>query len=129
MKKIRWEKWIDPFETLINKDDFNDDEGYKDSYEKMLSQKQVPAIWSSSFGSVPLTEDTLPGKMFNFWICHTNFDVTKKELYIMNQTVGVESIDILTRYRFRISIAKMFDEQEIKTNLENGLCDENDSRD
>lgn len=115
---IKWEKWIDPFsgedETSINNvfddddDDNNDDDkSINSQLPSITKQKQIRVI-ATPMGIVPINEHTASGKIFNFWVGHTNFNITKFIAQIIEETDGVESLDIFTRYRFRISIGKAF---------------------
>lgn len=64
-----------------------------------------------------MNENTASGKLFNFWMGHTNFDISKKIAQIIERTDGVETLDIFTRYRFRISIGKAFNDSETMRNI------------
>jgi hypothetical protein len=64
-------------------------------------------------GIIPMNENTMSGKIFNFWMGHTNFNITKKIADIIEQTDGVETLDIFTRYRFRIGVGKAFDDSSV----------------
>jgi hypothetical protein len=68
-------------------------------------------------GVMPVTENTESGKIFNFWTGHTNFDISTNVATIIERCDGVESLDIFTRYRFRISIGKVFKESEVMHNI------------
>ena len=124
-KLIKWEKWIDPF--LSNTDDVEhagkdeEDEGFKDSYDKLEERiakqgqvgmynpkNQSGPMLIGPMGFVPLNEHNLPSKVYNFWMGHTNFHITPIVRSQIKSTPGVESLDIFTPYRFRISIGKAF---------------------
>lgn len=121
IKRVVWQKWIDPF--LTNTDDVEskepeEPETYKDSYQKfedkILSnqQSQLPKfnmpMMVSPMGIIPITEHNTPSKIFCFWMGHTNFDITAKIKELIEKTPGVETLDIFTRYRFRVAIGKAF---------------------
>lgn len=118
--QIKWEKWIDPFgkddnESKWNNYDLNDDK-YNDSDmedEIIKSQKQIKVI-ASPMGLIPYNEYTAPGNIFNFWIGHTNFNITSAVAELIKHTDGVEILDVFTRYRFRIGIGKCFDDSQVK---------------
>ena len=124
---IIWEKWKDPFGDASEEDipddglgDFFDDESEEENMP-MLSeksiQKQVKVI-STPMGIVPLNEHTSSGKIFNFWTGHTNFNITKGVSTILDNTDGVETLDIFTRYRFRIGIGKAFTDSVVMNNIQ-----------
>jgi len=121
--KIVWEKWVDPFINEITtdgqqeKDDSED--AYKDSYERAEEKSKGVTISDSGknysgpvmigpMGIIPLNESNLPSKVYCFWMGHTNFDITRKVQNAIAKVPGVESLDVFTRYRFRLSIGKAF---------------------
>ena len=110
---IKWEKWVDPFageEEVVEDNNFeydHDDENPEAQIPAITKNKQVKVI-ATPMGIVPINEYTASGKIFNFWVGHTNFNITKYVAQIIEETDGVESLDIFTRYRFRISIGKAF---------------------
>ena len=69
-------------------------------------------------GLVPLTEYTIPSKIFNFWVAHTNFSITDAVAQIVDEAEGVETLDIFTRYRMRIGVGHVFDSQLVKSHIE-----------
>jgi len=107
---IAWEKWQDPYSELVK--NFNQDDEYDSSYNDNIpnNSEQNPkvSLLSTPNGVVPLTEQTTPGKLFNFWIGHCNFDLDNNILHIINKIDGVETLDIYTRYRMRVGIGKLF---------------------
>lgn len=114
-KIIAWEKWFDPFG--------DDEESFPDyNYEENpesdvnFNPKPLKAI-STPMGIIPYTDNTASSKIFNFWVGHTNFDITYSISDIIENCFGVESLDIFTRYRFRIAIGKAFDESEVKSGI------------
>lgn len=113
---IRWEKWFDPFgsdqEELIDKEDMSLDEEHDNEEEeqqgiKLFNREQIK-VMSTPMGIIPINEHTASSKIFNFWVGHTNFNVTKNIAQIIEETDGVETLDIFTRYRFRIAVGKAF---------------------
>lgn len=122
----------------LDKYNDNDDE-YSDDYEDfedyaitsdILQKEHINHIKNSlnknnqpvqllqtPMGMIPLTENTLAGDIFNFWTGHTNFPISKHIVDIIDGTDGVETLDIYTRYRFRISVGKAFDAQIVKHSI------------
>lgn len=143
--KIIWQKWIDPFgrdnEIEENNEEYNnyitEEDGPLDNeledYNTQTKQslkdniKYGIRVIATPMGIVPVNDNTASGKIFNFWIGHTNFDITPKVAETIEQTDGVESLDIYTRYRFRISVGKAFDDsyvmRDINKNVYKGLSD------
>lgn len=133
MNYIAWEKWRDPFlgydENEIDLDSevnnfFDEDEDIvndKNPVDQIKqSGKQIRVI-ATPMGLIPYNEYTASSKIFNFWIGHTNFNLSKKVVSIIEKTDGVETLDIFTRYRFRIGIGKVFEDREVMKNIENNL--------
>ncbi len=111
-KKIVWEKWIDPF---IIEDKEEEPEPYRDSYEKAErgQQKQnLGPVLVGPMGIIPVTENNTPSKIYNFWMGHTNFNISEDVADVINKAPGVETFDIFSRYRFRIAIGKAFTSDE-----------------
>jgi hypothetical protein len=125
---IVWQKWLDPFgeddiieteDQNILRDDYDletnmEDNVIKDSDKNHMQQLQRPmkAI-ATPMGIIPYTENTASGKIFNFWVGHTNFDITHKISDLIENVDGVEILDIFTRYRFRIAIGKAFVDSKV----------------
>lgn len=124
---IAWQKWSDPFgmddDTDIDHDpylgEYDDDEGDSTKSLNTEENKPIPAnnkaikVIATPMGIIPINENTVSGKIFNFWIGHTNFDITQKIADTIETTDGVETLDIFTRYRFRIAIGKVFDDSTV----------------
>lgn len=116
--KIIWEKWIDPL-GIDSQDDTITDE-YDDIHE--YSPYKEPKIEKikmiiTPFGAIPYNEYTASGKIFNFWNGHTNFPITKTVFNAIELTDGVETLDLFTKYRFRVGIGKAFVDSEIMRDI------------
>jgi len=132
---IIWQKWADPFgedeidsiQDLLNQNDgisdnFIDEE--ENEQNKTINKNQIVKssnqhikVIATPMGIVPVNENTCSGKIFNFWVGHTNFDITKNIASIIESTDGVETLDIFTRYRFRISIGKAFNDSKVMRDI------------
>lgn len=141
---IVWQKWIDPFlgpqytdthETLddmldepeyiddINENDTeNEADNNDEDYSPTLQKERIKAI-ITPMGIIPMDEYSASSKNFNFWVGHTNFSISKKIFDIIDDTEGVETLDIFTRYRFRIGIAKLFKPSEVMSNITNEVIE------
>jgi hypothetical protein len=126
---IVWEKWVDPFGGELddakwtdydNEIDELDDEDIIDEetgeYENFSRKRTIKAI-ATPMGLIPYNELTAPGKIFNFWVGHTNFDITKNIASTIEKCEGIEILDIFSRYRFRIAVGKCFNDSEIMTKI------------
>jgi hypothetical protein len=129
---IIWQKWADPFggddDILIpdsinyenhrnEEPEFHDTEDEKEESMEVSHQLQKPSrqirVMATPMGIIPFTENTASSKIFNFWVGHSNFNITKKIASIIEEISGVEALDIFTRYRFRIAIGKAFKDSRV----------------
>lgn len=92
-------------------DDIDEDEDARPDID-VVPNRPLKFI-ATSMGHIPLTEYTQPSKVFNFWVGHTNFDVTEDIYDVIEEVDGVEILDIFTRYRFRIGIGEMFEHGDV----------------
>ena len=108
MKQISWEKF--------NKEQ----ESGEDEYNDLDSQPMGEILYAAypGAGGHNSYED------FNLFICHCNFRVTIGQSKEMCETEGVESIDLLSPYRFRVSAGKMFEPQKVLDLIEELLTKE-----
>lgn len=146
-KKIIWERWIDPFCSNIS--DFYPDSILKDKkdneeksfleqeqeninpilsyddpspYELLGKGKYKGKVIFTPVGILPIMDHHYVSNNFNLWIGNTNFDITSDIALQIESVVGVETLEIYTRYRFRIGIGKAFDSAEVKTLIQTRLC-------
>lgn len=128
--RIIWEKWKDPFGSEPEDDishtifenrpeDYDNNDDNDDSKDSTISgAKEVRCkIIVTPFGAIPYTENTASSKIFNFWTGHANFSISKSIAEIIEDTEGVETLDIFTRYRFRISVGKAFQDSEVMRSI------------
>ena len=128
---VIWEKWRDPFlgydenEIDVDKVNFTDEETNDDLEDAIdnqnIKQSDAVKVIATPMGIIPITENTASSKIFNFWIGHTNFNITKKLAEIIEDTEGVEALDIFTRYRFRIAIGKTFIDSHVMRNINDNV--------
>jgi hypothetical protein len=122
---IVWEKWVDPFGKEMDDAKWTDyeneiDEIYDEDIDEedelepiaFLGDRKEIRVIATPMGLMPYNELTAPGKIFNFWVGHTNFNITKNIASIIENCEGVEILDIFTRYRFRIGVGKCFSDSE-----------------
>lgn len=138
---IVWQKWTDPFggddvvennilasflQDLDEEPFLEEDEYPGEEYEEeqtmeghMVSDKKsLPIrVMATPMGIIPVTENTASGKIFNFWVGHTNFNISKRVSDIIEETEGVETLDVFTRYRFRIGVGKAFSDSEVMRDI------------
>jgi hypothetical protein len=131
---IIWQKWMDPFgedddnPILDTEPSFLDDENTISPETEEKLNKDLKSIKSNSIrvmatpmGIIPVTENTASSKIFNFWVGHTNFNISRKIAQIIEDTNGVETLDVFTRYRFRIAIGKVFTDSNVMKNINDNV--------
>ena len=130
---IIWEKWEDPFEL---KEDYGNDlenEVTEEEYNQLVSeieksyqeqeqqqqeqQSQQYRFILTPFGAVSPDQISL-GKNFKFWIGHTNFNITSTVSGLIEDTEGVEILDVYTRYRFRIAVGYSFTDRDVMSAIQ-----------
>lgn len=134
-KLIVWQKWVDPFgfdeddlPPLDDEPDFLDEHNnvvepdndsetdIKNEKYKILKTNHI-RVMATPMGIIPVNENTSSSKIFNFWVGHTNFNITRTVAKIIEDTDGVETLDIFTRYRFRIGIGKVFSDSDVMRDI------------
>ena len=136
---IIWQKWMDPFgrdenpeyhefdnftEDLDNEDEEPEENEKTQSFLANHTIKYGVKVIATPMGVIPVNDNTASGKLFNFWMGHTNFDITKKVAETIEKTDGVESLDIYTRYRFRISVGKAFEDSVVMREINKNVYKE-----
>ena len=104
-------------------DDEDDGEFYsEDKFEEVglqpkpsISQHHRPTkVLATPAGLVPITEWSSPSRVYNFYIIHSNFRMTDSIQNILDNTDGIETLDVFSPYRWRIAIGKAFDVNTVK---------------
>jgi hypothetical protein len=132
-RSLVWQKWFDPLGSNINDFEFpgaigtmetdeifeEDDDEY-DNTKIQLPGRGLRLVYTP-FGVLPITEYNNPDKNFNFWVCHTNFNISKSVKEAIEAVDGVESLTIFSRYRFRIGVGQLFDASQVKSDIQKAL--------
>jgi hypothetical protein len=129
--KIIWQKWQDELlddmfaaNNVANEDEDLDeiDDQYDDPKHDNLFSKKQP-ILITPMGILPYNEAVACNKIFNLWVGHTNFTINKTIMNLIEQCDGVETLDVFTRYRFRISVGQAFSDSIVMRNINNHIYD------
>lgn len=119
--QIIWEKWVDPFGDDLDEaqwNEYDDDDDYEVSeQQELLKNKKPIKVISSPMGLIPYNEYTSSAKIFNFWVGHSNFNLSQSFVTEIESCDGVEILDIFTRYRFRVAIGKCFNDSEVMNDI------------
>ena len=133
MKRIVWEPWYDVEETKEENEEveiesfqFGDEEDDEDemtlSPEFILDGNLLNQKINTPIGQFLKNDRMLPNKYFeSCWIGHANFDLTHKELEVLNTAPGVECVKIMSRYRFFIGVGKAFEFTSVRSYIEEKL--------
>jgi len=135
-KKIVWEKWRDPYsfdESYSNTEDFllkstedvrefeeleEELEGIAEEEGYSMTEEQMLKFVVTENGAVPINSNFSIDKIFNFWTGHTNFSITPDIALQIERVGGVEVLDIVTRYRFRVGVGKLFKGNEVMSSVQ-----------
>lgn len=125
MPTIIWEKWKDPLgyddEDTNEPTDFIDEED-EEVFPTTHKVKKIKCnIINTPFGMIPVNENTASSEIFNFWTGHSNFAITKTVAELIESTSGVETLNVFTKYRFRIAIGKAFNDSQVMRNINNNI--------
>ena len=121
---VYWEKWVDAYEEQaaileqLAVEEEEEEELYEEEeiVEKLPSLNHIKTIMTP-FGIMPLTEHSLASQHFKFWVGHSNFKLTETFYKIIGEHPGIETLDILTPYRFRIAVGKMFIDRDVMASV------------
>lgn len=115
---VVWEKWVDPFgenleETKWNNYDEDEDDDIYAQQDVFKNKSKPIRVIASPMGLIPYNEYTSSSKIFNFWVGHTNFNLSQPVIDLIETCDGIEILDVFTRYRFRIGIGKCFNDSDV----------------
>jgi len=116
---IIWEKYIDPFDD--NPDDIEIPEGFGEddvNFDDGYEQNNLP-FKVMGYEHPNITNQVYISKQFNFWIGHTKLKISSILSDRFDNVPGVESLEIYSPYRFRISVAKQYDSAEVMSEMSN----------
>ena len=113
-RKIAWEQWIDFEQEPRNTLDDGDDESGEDF-------EIYPIMLRTPLGLYSPLEPMNPTKMFDCWTAHTNFPITRGDVMILDEVLGIEALKIMSRYRFFIGIGKLFSLTDVRPRVEEAL--------
>lgn len=144
--KWLWNRWHDPLRPLLKSYQENplpyEDQDFSDAElnhaKRTWEEDDTPAerpnpyntpakagytgpVVMGPFGVIPIHESNIPSKLYNFWMCDTNFWITPQVRSTIERTPGVESLDVFTPYRFRIAVGRAFKEKDVLTDVENNV--------
>lgn len=121
-RKIIWTWWKNPLDET---DEYVDESAAPPDREfETYDEEAEPSdrmIVATPGGFVPVSVYGEPFRHFNFWIGHTNFTIDEDVRDVIKGTEGVETCEILTRYRFRVGFGLAFDDTEVRREIQEVL--------
>jgi hypothetical protein len=146
-RKIAWEKFTPatdfgnfmPIEDEKEEDKENnweeeeDEETDEQNLVNVLNNMDALLIKrriKTPFGYYDIDDDFSPYNMFECWIGHTNFRLTKEDFNILDKKInGIGCLKVLSPYRFFIGIEKMFTFPAVRIQIQKDLCQNLDIND
>lgn len=121
-KEIVWILWEDPMHCLMKKMEIEEQFSHLDEEEEFDDM--------SGFSMMMAPGQMIPHRNTNMFlfeqetrIGHTNFVMMPSMMKTIDSVNGVDHVEQISKYRFKIIIAKMFDFSSIRVDIEKLLCD------
>ena len=98
---IVWEKWVDPFDEASSIEEELESSEMEIDEDQILPPNHMMPMKAiiTPIGLLPMDSLSM-SEIFNFWVGHSNFSITKDIASVIEQSEGVEILDVITRYRF-----------------------------
>jgi len=113
--KIIWQKWQDEIVDEIDSIESEIDDDHNSDEDNNKLTKQLVMV--TPMGILPYNSANVCMKNFNLWIAHTNFTISTNIANLIENTDGVETLDVFTRYRFRIGIGQAFTDSDVMRHI------------
>ncbi len=132
-KSIVWEVWQSPLDSLLQEPQQQENQQqpeYSDGYDEsqnFMGQQPNGKYIITQFGAIPVDNITESvNHNFNFWVMHTNFDLTDEIVDKIQRVPGVEILKIFSRYRAMVGFGKhpSWGIRDIKDSIFKELCQE-----
>jgi len=139
--KIGWQKYEDFLEKQMSSplldlfahvvhEKMSKDKSEEDYEPTAYEEQEESAEGEGNFSSMipispQLMEEISMLSSYDCWIGHTNFDITLDVKDKLDQTEGVEVLQILSRYRFFIGLGKLFNFKQVRSDIEKTILPEN----
>lgn len=136
-RKIAWEKFTPKHEIqnsfIQEEDDVVDYEEDKEEEDEEETNEPINFLnlqdlvgsrkIRTPFGFYSEDDDFSPYNMFECWIGHTNFRITKEDFDTLNNEInGIGCLKVISPYRFFIGIEKMFAFPLVRIQIQKELC-------
>ena len=130
-KKIVWQSWNaianeeKEKKSIIISDQFksSNTSEYEEEQQESFILPVRDAVCYTPIGVYPDESPLKPSDRWDCWIGHTNFPIVGKILNILNEEVdGIEALKIMGKYSFFIGVAKLFNMEDIRKQIEDRIC-------
>jgi hypothetical protein len=115
-KKIVWENLDFKEEQILDMISGGDKE-----FEEDRSDKMPETLYQGPFGMESILDPMAISQRLNLIIGHTNFNISARLSNVVQKTVGVDVLKVLSRYSFLFSPGKAFNEDDVKYNIEKNM--------
>jgi hypothetical protein len=122
-KKFVWQKWIDPLLSNYEETEWPGYDLDEDGDKIPIHTVERQPVLHTPFGVVSVVDDAMASKSFDFWLLHTNFDLTEGMASLISQVPGVETLEVYTRYRARVGFprSELFVSREVMHEVEQAI--------
>ena len=108
--RLEQEVWFEPFK-MIRLSSQPQEDTYLEEDEESSQEEDGMTMANSAI------------KELNLWIVHTRTDLSRSLYSKIDEIEGIETLDIFSRYRFRIGIGKLFDANKVKHAVQQAVSD------
>lgn len=113
--RLEWRRYKHPLENVL---DMSDEEVYESDFNVQTKNFKGHVLYGNN-GIIPVSKESLPNKSYNLWVADSNFRFPKKTYEILDFEVeGIDGWECITPYQLLVGFARLFDEDEIKKNIE-----------
>lgn len=117
--KIIWQYWQNPYVDMHENEYVPEEEAKIPlPWDDQPQEIKVRPVVVTPMGLMPVQPFQNLTTRYQFWLGHTNFDINREVATKIEQCEGVELLDILSRYCFRIASGLAFDNGSVRTNIQ-----------
>jgi len=123
--KIVWEKWRDPMLTNYLDEEWPGSDLDEDEDKIPVHTVERQPVMHTPFGMLSVLDASMACKQFDFWMMHTNFDITEGLANVIENLPGVETLEIYTRYRARLGFPRsgLFTARDVMHSVQQAVDD------
>lgn len=88
-----------------------------DNHQESFDINSISSTKKNTKQEIIVHYDNQINRTLSTWIGNCNVNLSKSLFEKLLKVDGVETLDVLTRYRFRVGIGKMFKDEEVRKNI------------